>query len=160
MEQLIKSTYKRWQEAKKYASRRCRKTLPELARQLDNCTMFTGEETLPELISLIFEPQGREFILANHFPSLNLFRKFKQFNPEQYGVFIDSGNITLNDPGKIYLVGQVNADIYCRQTQANNIILMHGAKAKIYASGYSVIKAENDRKSEIQITASPTAKVL
>lgn len=133
---------------------------PELAQQLDNCTMFSGEETLPELVGIMFEPQGREFILANSFPTLSLFRKFKPFNPEKYGVYIDSGNLTLNDPGKVFLIGNVNAEIYCRRTKTNNIILLHGAKAKVFASRYAIVKAENDRKSEIQISSTSTSKIL
>lgn len=160
MDKLIKSTHIKWREVKNYAAKRCRRALPELARQLDNCQMFTGEENLSELVQLMFTPQGREFMLANQFPTLTIFRKFKPYNPEQLGVYIDSGNITLTDPGNIFIVGKTTAEIYCRKTQSNNIIMMHGAKAKINASGYSVVRIESDNKSTYEITASSTAKIL
>lgn len=160
MEELIKATHKKWREAKKYAANRCKHALPDIAAQLINCEMFTGEETLAELVDLIFMPQGREFMLANQFPTIHTFRKFKPYKPERYGVYIDSGNITINDPGKVFLVGNTHAEIFCRQTIANNIVMMHGAEAEIYAGGYSVVKVESDRKSNAKINASQFAKIL
>lgn len=160
MDNLIKSTQKQWQSAKKYAANRCRHTLPEVAKQLDSCQMFTGNENLADLVALMFTPQGREFMLANSFPNLATFRKYKPYQPERYGVFIDCGKITLNDPGKVIVIGNTTAEIYCRQTQNNTVILMHGATAKIYAGGYSVTRIEKDRKSTAEVSASNTAKIL
>lgn len=160
MDTLIKSTQEKWLEAKKKASTRIRKTKPELADKIDRCDMFTGEESIEELARLMFTPQGREFMLANSFPTLTQFRKFKKYNPEHFNVYIDSGNITLNEPGDIYLIGNTTAEVYCRKTASHHIILMHGASATIYAGGYSVINPETDNKSEIIIKAAPTAKVL
>ena len=160
MENLIKSTHKKWHEAKNYAANRCRRTLPDVARKLDLCEMFTGEETLPQLVELIFSPQGREFMLANQFPNIATFRKFKPYEPEKFGVYIDAGAITINEPGKVFLIGKTNAEIYCRKTRANEIILMHGASAKVYASGYSVVHIESDRKSGAEINLYDNAKAL
>ncbi len=160
MDELIKSTHKKWREAKTYAAKRCKRTRPDLAAQLNNCQMFTGKENLAELASLIFEPQSREFMLANLFPNLSIFRKFKSYNPEQFGVYIDCGSITLNDPGKVFLIGNTHAEVFCRKTISNTVVMMHGAEADIYAGGYSVVTVETDRKSHAKITASQTAKVL
>lgn len=91
MEDLIRSTYKKWLTAKTYAANRCRHSMPEVARKLDECRMFTGEETLPELCGLLFTPQGKEFMLANKFPNLVTFRKFIPYHPEQYKIYIDCG---------------------------------------------------------------------
>lgn len=160
MENLIKSTHKKWHEVKSHAANRCRRALPEVARKLDLCEIFTGEETLPQLVELIFSPQGREFMLANQFPNIATFRKFKPYEPEKLGVYIDAGSITINEPGKIFLIGKTTAEIYCRKTTANEIILMHGASAKVYASGYSVVHVESDRKSDAGVYFYNNAKVL
>lgn len=160
MDKLIHTTHEKWLQAKNYAAKRCRRSQPDVAVQLDNCAMFTGEENLQELTALMFTPQGREFMLANRFPTLTHFRKFKQYNPEQYGVYIDAGSITINEPGNVYLIGNTTAEIYCRKTQSHNIILMHGATAKVYASGYAVVKIETDRKSTAETFAAQSAKIL
>lgn len=160
MDNLITSTHKQWQEAKKYAAKACRATSPDMARQLDNCTIFTGDETLSELAALIFTPQGWEFMLANRFPSLNLFRKYKRFQPEQYGVYIDAGEISLKEPGKAFLIGNTKATIHCTETRLTDIILMHGAEATVIARGYAVIHIEHDRKSTATVNATSTVKVL
>lgn len=160
MEDLIKSTYKKWIEAKKYAARRCRHTFPNVAKQLDECTMFTGNETLPELVEKIFSPQGREFMLANLFPTLTIFRKFKKYNPEQYKVYIDCGLIQIDNPGSCMLVGNTEANIRCTETVKNNIILMHGAKADVFGYNYAVIHVEKDHKSKCDIYTFNNARVV
>lgn len=134
--------------------------MPEMAERLDHCTMFTGAETLPELVALMFSPQGREFMLANQFPNLETLRQYKALNPESLGVYIDCGKITLTDPGKVFLIGDTTAEIFCRQTANNTVILMHGAKANIYASGYSVTHVEKDRDSSFTATKSNRAVIL
>lgn len=161
MQQLIKSTFEKWQSVKKYAAERCRHAnMLDVAQQLDNCRMLTGEETLPELIEKMFEPQGYEFMLANSFPSLSNFRKFKKYNPEQYGVYIDCGDIELTDPGNVFLIGHTFANIQCLRTQRNKIIMMHGASLNLIAAGYSVTHIEADRKSRVNTSATKYAKIL
>lgn len=160
MDNLINSTHNAWQRAKKQASDRCRVLMPEMAERLDNCAMFTGTENLSELVDLMFSPQGREFMLANQFPGLDIFREYKPLSPESLGVYIDCGKITLTDPGKVFLIGDTTAEIFCRQTANNTVILMHGAKAQIYASGYSVTRVEKDRDSSFKATSSNRARVL
>ena len=159
MENLIKSTYKKWKAAKQYAANRCRRALPDLADQLDNCKMFTGNESLEELADLMFQPQGREFMLANQFPSLHTFRKYKIYNPEELGVYIDCGNITLTNPGRCFIIGNTRAEIFINSTDSHNVVVMHGATANVYCSGYSVTKVEADRKSHVTTSAKDHAHV-
>lgn len=134
--------------------------MPDMAARLDNCSMFTGHENLPELVALMFSPQGREFMLANQFPDLETLRRYKPLSPESLGVYIDCGKITLTDPGKVFLIGDTTAEIFCRQTANNTVILMHGATADIYASGYSVTHVEKDRNSSFTATKSNRAVIL
>lgn len=151
MEELVKSIHRKWLDTKRYAANKCRRSFPEVARQLDECAMFSGEESLTQLAELIYTPQGREFMLANHFPTLSTFRKFKPLNPEQFKVYIDSGKITLHDPGKCFLIGNTEAEIICRETQKNDIVLMHGARANVYGYDYAVLNVEKDRKSKADV---------
>lgn len=160
MHNLVSSIHKKWLDTKRYAANKCRRSFPDMARQLDECSMFTGEESLPELVDLIFTPQGREFMLANNFPSLVNFRKFKPYQPEQYKVYIDCGTIKLNEPERCILIGNTIAEIHCTRTRTTNIVLMHGAKALVYGYNYAVIKVEKDRKSKCDIYTIDHARVL
>ena len=128
------------------------------AQNLGACSLFKGDESLQEVCQLLFSPQGREFVLAHRFPSIDVLRQFKVYGPERYGVFIDAGEITLYDQ-EAFLIGDTQATL--RYTSGgHHAILMHGAKATITAEGYSVVRIEKDSKSSYQLTISDYAKVL
>lgn len=160
MEELIKSIHKKWLNTKRYAANRYRRSLPELARQLDECAMFSGNESLTELAELMFTPQAREFMLANRFPNLSIFRKFKPYHTEQFNIYIDSGQLTLDDPGRCILIGNTEADIICRKTQKNDIIIMHGASANVYGYDFAVLNIEKDRKSKADVYTQDNALLV
>lgn len=160
MQTLVRSIQKKWLSVKTYAANRCRHIMPDVAKKLDECKMFTGEETLPELADLLFSPQGKEFMLANKFPNLATFRKFLPYHPEQYKIYIDCGCIKLEDPGRCLLVGNTQANIICKATQMNNIILMYGARTEIKCYEYALIKIEKDTKSRFDVFTYDKARVL
>lgn len=161
MRDLIKDTQKRWAEVKANAQRDCENAARyDKATKLSLCSMFRGDEDLEALCSLMFTPQGAEFLTTYNFPDLSTFRKFKKYHPERYGVYIDSGKIEISDPKKAFLVGNTIATIKCEETAGNRIIAMCGAAAIIYASGYSVVKIEKDSKSKVSYTTNDHAKVL
>lgn len=148
MDELIKSVYDEWRIANADAVRKCRDArLHILADKLAECELLTGTETLPELIDIIFSPQGREFMTRFGFPSVETFRRFLPYHPEQYGVFIDAAGIALTDVSRVFLIGNTSARLNYRETQGNTVILMHGASAEINAGGYSVLRVERDAES-------------
>ena len=67
------------------------------AQAIGACSLFTGKETLEELVSLMFRPQGIEFMLQHKFPDLDTLREFKPYHPERFGVYIDCGEIDLTE---------------------------------------------------------------
>lgn len=79
------------------------------ARQLGCCDLFKGTEDFEALVRLFRSPQGVEFCMNNHFPNTATFRLFKPLRPEQYGIYIDAGNITLTNPDKAILIGRTTA---------------------------------------------------
>lgn len=161
VEKLIKAVQSDWAKAKAKAEARCRRAgKSQLAAKLAVCDMFLGIETLPELVSLMFSPQGIEFMTSFGFPDIETFRRFKPYNPERLGVYIDCGQITLIDERKVFLVGDTTAVLKYRQTARNLVNLMCGAKATIIASGYSVVKVESDRSSQAAHIVSDHAIVL
>lgn len=160
MKDLIKRTQKEWLKAKKDIADRFRPLCPDIANQLDQCTLFTGNETLEELVKLMFSPQGREFMLSNHFPNMEILRKFKNHKLEDLKVYIDSGKVYLENPGECFAIGNTDIEIKCDKTQKNNIILMNGAKATIFGFNYSVINVETDNLSNYEIFPHDFCRVL
>lgn len=157
----IKEAQKKWQAAKNAAQSRFEKSHNyDMARKLGTCQMFTGEESMEEMINLMFSPQGAEFLTANNFPDIATFRRFKKYHPEQFGVYIDAGEISLSEARKVFLVGNTTARLKYAQTQGNRLILMCGATALIEASGYCVLKIEKDDKSNVEVNVSGHAKVM
>ena len=157
----IKDAQKKWKVAKEAAQTQCEKSYQyEMARKLGACQIFTGEESMEEMINLMFSPQGAEFLTTYNFPDIATFRKFKKYHPEKFGVYIDCGKIAISEPKKAFLVGNTIATIKCEETAGNRIIAMCGATATIYASGYSVVKIEKDSQSKVSYTINDHAKVL
>lgn len=157
----IKDAQKKWKVAKDAAQAKCEKSYQyEMARKLEACKMFTGEESMEEMINLMFSPQGAEFLTANNFPDIATFRRFKKYHPEQFGVYIDAGEISLSEAKNVFLVGNTTARLKYAQTQGNRLILMCGATARIEASGYCVLKIEKDDKSNVEVNVSGHAKVM
>lgn len=114
------------------------------AKALNACPRFTGQErTLEDIVRLLTSPQGIEFCIANRFPNMNTFRLFKPFNPERLGVYIDAGEITLQNPAKAVLVGHTVAMVRCdKLSPCHEIYLLHGAKATVNCTGWAVAKVQ------------------
>lgn len=132
----------------------------DVARKLKSCSMFSGNETIEGAVDVMFTSQGIEFITDNMFPDLATFRKFKKYGIEKLGVYVDSGDISLSDVNRCCLVGKTNADIECTKTQLYRIVAVRGAKVKVFARGYSVIKIEQDEYSSVSVINTEHAKVM
>ena len=152
MKELIRRIQREWRAAKDAAQAQCADSGQyEMAAKLEACDMFKGDETLEELIGLMFSPRGVEFMTAYNFPNIATFRRFKKYHPERYGVYIDSGEISLLEARKVFLIGD---------TTGNRLFLMCGAKASVAASGYAVVKVEKDKDSEVSYIVQDNAKIL
>jgi hypothetical protein len=161
MEELIKSIHADWLKAKARAQRRCERAgMTDVAKKIADCNVFTGCETLPELVDLMFSPQGVEFMTAFGFPNIRTFRRFIPYHPEQYGVFIDAQNITCDGVERVYLIGNTSARIKCAETRKYAVVLMHGARAVVDAAGYSVVRIERDASSTAKVNKTNHAIVI
>lgn len=127
MKELIKSIYKQ-------------------AKLMNACDKFTGNETtLEEIAELFKSPQGIEFCLTHYFPSTSTLRMFKQYDTAKYGIYIDAGNITLNNPRKVILIGHTTATINCNGCNTRHeIIAMRGAKVVVNARDWAVVFCQGD----------------
>lgn len=161
MSKLISQIYKEWKSVKKRAQKECEnRALFNMAEQYRTCCMFKGTEDIEQVVRLFTSPQGVEFCQRYNFPDIQTLRKFKQYEVERFGVFIDAGRIAMNNVRRIVLVGDTQATITCDNTWRYEIILMHGAKAKVMASGWSVVTITNKTGCEVKVTTTERAKIL
>ncbi|MEG2492058.1 MAG: hypothetical protein RSA67_05860 [Alistipes sp.] len=113
------------------------------AKPLGVCHRLTGRESTRELMRLVFTPQGIEFCTKHHFPTMEIFREFKGKEAEGNGIFIDTRTEQHNIE-RVMLVGDTNATlIYDGAAKRYQVVLMHGARAMIKASGYAVVFVTN-----------------
>lgn len=143
MEEIIRQIYAQWRVVKEQVQQDFyNRSLPNIAEKYRKCDMFKGTEDLQSLVRLFTSPQGMEFCIKNRFPNMATFRLFKPFNPETYGIYIDAGIITLNNPKKAVLIGRTSATINCDTLERHEVFLLHGAKAFINASGWTVVSVQ------------------
>ena len=110
-----------------------------MALQTGACKKINRVQDFPELIKLMFTPQGIEFCQDHNFPSAEVFRKNRD-SLERLGVYVDAGNIALKGKEYVCIVGDTDATIEAAGTKfIHTIILMHGARAKITAKDYAVL---------------------
>lgn len=112
------------------------KEIHKQAKGYKACEFLNGNETFDELVAMLFTPKGWEFCEANNFPSLDLFRKVKL---DDYSVFVDKGDIVIEQSEKVALVGATIATIEFNGIGEYHVYLMHGASAKITANNYAVV---------------------
>ena len=129
------------------------------AKELGVCDKLLGTENAEELFRLFLTVQGIEFCTKNNFPDLETVRSFKGELAESYGIFIDT-DVVLSNRSKVVLLGDAHADLtYDDPSKGHNVILMHGASAKITASGYSVVFV-NNAGGTVETEATENALIL
>lgn len=157
----IKDAQMAWKAAKDKAQSQAEQMHDkELARRLGACQMFTGEEDLEAMIALMFTPQGTEFLTTYGFPTIDIFRRFKPYGIERFGVYVDCGEVELVNADKVFIVGNTQARLRYTETQGNRVAVMCGASAEVDASGYAVVKIDMDEASHVDIVKSGHARIL
>ena len=140
MEAIIRQIYAQWVIAKEQARQECEsRSLHNVAEKYRKCNMFKGtERSIEELAAVFTSRQGLEFCIRYHFPNIATFRLFKGQGVEKYGIYIDAGVITLNNPARAILIGRTSATVNCDECKQHEIMLLHGAKAVVNASKWAV----------------------
>jgi len=112
------------------------------------------------LSRLFFSHSGRKFCKENKFPPLHLF-KHKEKEIVRHGFFVDAGEIILANDPNVGLIGSTTGILFFTDnTKVYKIILMHGAKAKILASNYTVLLIANIDGCEVEIQKDDTVLIL
>lgn len=127
------------------------------AVSLGACSNSAKATDWRSLVWLFFSPQGREFCKESGYPTLGMFREIAK-NVEPYGVYVEKGVEKSNED--VALIGEAESVLHYSGTdKAYKVILMHGAKAVIHASGYAVVRLENI-SGKYEIINDGTAEVL
>ena len=135
------------------------KVIHHNASKLGVCSLFKGTENIDELIHLFGTPQGIEFCGRFNFPNLTTFRTFRGIQASRLGLYIDTC-ISLQNASKVILIGGTVAELtYTDPNKRHQVVLMHGAKATIRASGYAVVFVINNG-GEVESHTSDNAKIL
>lgn len=90
-----------------------------------------------DMAKSVFHRTGIQFCQRYNFPSIDLYQRMSQIGMEQYGWYVDAGDIELHNPKEVLLVGNTNATIHSDKDGCK-IIVMHNAKANITISGTSI----------------------
>lgn len=121
-----------------------------LAAAYRDCRMFDygHTQTTDELVELLKQPQAIEVCLRFDFPDLQVFRELDVTDaPQRYGIYIDRGAVEINNPqGVIFLIGETTAAITCNELHIYHIICMHGAKAIVNASGWAMVRVQEQHR--------------
>lgn len=133
------------------------------AKILGSCPMFTGKErTLEAIINLFTSPQGLEFVIKNKFPSISTYRAFKPWFEEarEYGIYVDAGAITLNNPKRAILIGRTSATVTFDTLERHDVVVLQGAKCTVGAWKWAVVRVQHDADSEVIKSAYNNAIIL
>lgn len=162
MDNIVKSIYAQWLLVKGEAQRQCeQRSLGNLAAAYRDCKMFKGSENIEQLASLYKSTQGVEFCMRYHFPNLATLRSFKGQRPERFGIYIDAGNITIEEPkDKVLLIGRTTAVVNCAERRRYNIVCLHGGKAIVNASKWAVVRVETENGCTVVRNISENAIIL
>lgn len=112
------------------------------AKQLNACDLIHEGMSADEIVDLAFAPQGWEFCRKHNFPSLGDIEALQAARTAKGGVVIvvDSDTYVQGGAHNILVAGKSNVDIVCdRVDKTYHVMLYHGARATIYASGYAVV---------------------
>jgi hypothetical protein len=113
------------------------------AKRLKSCALMKGTENANELMELFFTPQGTEFCAKFNTPSLEAFRRFRGLDATRGGFYIDTPVKAKNLPRVALIGSKTVAELEFTETEGFTVVLMHGAKANITASGYAVVFITN-----------------
>lgn len=159
---ILARLYNGWREAKNKAERTARLEGDMLlARRLRACNVFTGEEqTIAEVVAKLHSVEGLEFLLLSGFPTLELFREYKDALPEGCGVYVDAGEINLHDALDAIIVGDTHARGEYTRTKCHKLTAVYGASASVDAYEWAVVRPRYDEASLVEVRRHDSAIIL
>lgn len=136
---------------------RRRNLLSDCGREL-----FKGTETIEELAEIFRSPQGAEFCEEHNFPDIETWRELDSvYDLRRFGIYVDAGTVLMTNVPHVTLIGNTTkATLYYNELKRHTVTLMHGAKAKIVATGWAVVFVRNGKGCEVASETEDRAKIL
>jgi hypothetical protein len=122
--------------------------------------IFKGTETIEELAALFRTPQGMEFCEEHSFPGIETWRELGLTHDlSRFGIYVDAGHISLSNVQHVTLIGSTTGELRYDELKRNTVMVMHGARVKIKASGYALVYIVN-AGGAVEAEKSGYAKIL
>ena len=119
------------------------------ARAAGACDKLKGNEDLRALADLLMSPAGAEFCIQNRFPAGQTWRQVKAMGVEQYNVFVDYGELDLNNMENVAIVGRTTANFTVSGKGRRNIYAFRGASLVVRAYDWTVVRVIADPSCHI-----------
>ena len=124
------------------------------------CDLLRPNMTPTELCHLLRTPQGTEFILKG-LPTLSLWRLIGEDYKgvlAAHHIYLDAGYIELDgQTTRLIAIGDTHLRLPANQPKLYNVTLIHGAKADVLATNWSVVSVERDAQSTAYIACTDNA---
>jgi hypothetical protein len=135
------------------------KTIHKQLSKYKHCDKVTGKETLDDLATLLFTPQGIEFCIDNKFPNIDDVRKLDKDFCKRHNIVVDD-YFEGENINRIAVFGKSNVVLRFNNLDCSyHILAMHGARVKVVAENYAVVFI-NSRDADIIIDKRDNAKVF
>ena len=115
-------------------------SVKKLLKQNGACNDVDRVSNFEELIALFFHARGAEYMSVKKFPDYGTFCEYKD-EIRSYGIYVDDSNVDFSKGYNFGLIGKSeNTAVLTGTKSVYKIYLMHGAKVRIEAKGYAVVK--------------------
>lgn len=128
-----------------------------VSKQRPSCLLAPDTEYSPaELVGFLLHPRGIEHALSTGYPSLDLLRHNKILLDGQPVTILEGGSITPCvdiSGGEHLFAGDGEVFIYVDGCQEGltTLVFLHGAKARVIARNYAVVKVHADASCEVEV---------
>lgn len=130
------------------------------AKPFHPCGLFTGRESLEEMLEVFLSPQGLEFCVAHDFLVKADLQALKAMSLEDWGIWIDAGRKASQNARIVVLVGDCDFTLsYDTLEHPCRVVLLKGAKAQISASGYAVVSVSAQKGCSYSVNVKDHAVV-
>lgn len=131
----------------------------EQAKRAGACRRAAELQSVEDACRMLFTAQGREFAEKRGFPTAGMFAQAGDLT--SYGIYNDYCGEIPREHYDIAVSGDSDVTIVAdRNDRVYRIVLLHRAKARIYAGGYAVVLVAKTGGCECEITKDGTAKIL
>ena len=136
------------------------KKIYEAVKGFNPCELFKGDEDFNRMMEIFTSPQGIEFCLKHNVLNSAVFEAIEGLSLARWGVYVDAGQKRLQNERLAVLIGDCDFDLeYDTLVHPCKVVLFNGARARVKASGYSVVRVEKQDGCECEVTITDSAIV-